>query len=83
MPLRTQNWGNIHPAVYRHALEPVQRVQASLPPRWRGPLLLPGHRQRRAGVSVQEHRAERLNSKDHTTLVGAVKAAGLVPTEED
>lgn len=28
MSLRTQNWGTIHPSVYRHAFEPVRRVPA-------------------------------------------------------
>src|SRR6476660_9193393 len=34
----------------------------------------------RSHVSLQEHHPERVNSKDHTTLVAAVKAAGLVDT---
>ncbi len=32
MSLPSQTWGNIHPSVYRHAAEPVRRVQATLRP---------------------------------------------------
>jgi hypothetical protein len=28
-----QNWGNIHPSVFRHAFEPVRRISATLRPR--------------------------------------------------
>ena len=33
MSLRSENWGTIHPSVYRHAAEPVRRIQATLRPR--------------------------------------------------
>jgi len=32
MSLREQNWGTIHPSAFSHALEPVRRVPATLPP---------------------------------------------------
>jgi hypothetical protein len=33
MSMPTQNWGTIHPSVFRHAFEPVRRVMATLRPR--------------------------------------------------
>jgi hypothetical protein len=33
MSMPIQNWGSIHPSVYRHAFEPVRRVTATLRPR--------------------------------------------------
>jgi hypothetical protein len=33
MSLRSENWGTIHPSVYRHVDEPVRRIQATLRPR--------------------------------------------------
>jgi len=38
------------------------------------------HRWRCSDVSVEKHHQNAVNSKDHTTLVAAVKAAGLVDT---
>jgi hypothetical protein len=32
MAMPAQNWGTIHPSVFRHAFEPVRRVMATLRP---------------------------------------------------